>query len=71
MDHASFAWSDLPWRPRPLSSAIIYELHIGTFTSEGTFRAAIEKLDYLSELGVTHVELMPVNEFSGYVGVGL
>jgi maltooligosyltrehalose trehalohydrolase len=70
VDHSSFGWSDSQWRPKPLSSAIIYELHVGTFTPEGTFRAVIEKLDYLSELGITHVEIMPVNEFSGSWGWG-
>ena len=53
------------WQPRPLSSAVIYELHVGTFTREGTFEAAIARLDHLAELGVTHVELMPVAEFPG------
>ena len=54
----------------PLSSAVIYELHIGTFTAQGTFDAAIQKLDHLVALGVTHLELMPVNEFSGARGWG-
>jgi maltooligosyltrehalose trehalohydrolase len=70
VDHSSFAWSDSAWQAKPLGSAVIYELHIGTFTSEGTFRAAIERLDYLLELGITHVEIMPVNEFSGDWGWG-
>ena len=70
IDHSAFPWSDDKWQPKPLSSAIIYELHIGTFTPEGTFRAAIERLDYLVSLGITHVELMPVNEFSGRWGWG-
>ena len=69
-DHADFSWTDERWQPPPLSSAIIYELHVGTFTGEGTFESAIEKLDYLVELGVTHIELMPVNEFSGEWGWG-
>jgi maltooligosyltrehalose trehalohydrolase len=74
--HENFAWADTGWQAPPLSSAIIYELHIGSFTPRGTFDAAIEKLDHLVDLGVTHVELMPVNEFSGehgwgYDGVGL
>jgi maltooligosyltrehalose trehalohydrolase len=76
VNHAAFAWADSGWQAPPLASAIIYELHVGTFTPRGTFEAAIEKLDHLVELGVTHVELMPVNEFSGergwgYDGVGL
>jgi len=70
VSHRSFAWADSGWQPPPLSSAVIYELHIGTFTPRGTFLAAIEKLDHLVELGVTHVELMPVNEFSGEHGWG-
>jgi maltooligosyltrehalose trehalohydrolase len=68
--HQAFVWSDAGWQAPPLSSAVIYELHIGTFTPRGTFAAAIEKLDHLVELGVTHVELMPVNEFSGDRGWG-
>lgn len=55
---------------RPLSSAIVYEIHVGTFTSDGTFDAAINRLDHLTNLGVTHVELMPVTEFSGDRGWG-
>jgi len=70
VDHNAFQWSDSLWQPKPLPSGVIYELHLGTFTPEGTFRSAIEKLDYLSELGVTHVEIMPVNEFSGSWGWG-
>src|SRR5258706_535623 len=54
----------------PLSSAIIYECHIGTFTPAGTFDAAIERLGYLRDLGVTHVQVMPVAEFSGARGWG-
>src|SRR5208283_5703610 len=63
-------WSDAGWNAPPLSSAIIYELHIGTFTIAGTFDAAIERLDYLYDLGVTHVELMPIAEFAGNRGWG-
>jgi maltooligosyltrehalose trehalohydrolase len=70
VDHSSFAWSDDNWQPKPLSSAIIYELHVGTFTPEGTFRSTIERLDHLVSLGITDVELMPVNEFSGPWGWG-
>jgi len=53
-----------------LADAVIYELHIGTFTPEGTYRAAIGKLEYLADLGVTHVELMPVATFPGRHGWG-
>lgn len=69
-DHNEFVWGDIRWQPPPLSSAVIYELHIGTFTSGGTFDAAIERLDYLVELGVTHLELMPIAEFPGRFGWG-
>ena len=70
VDHAAFAWSEGGFQAPPLSSAIIYELHIGTFTPEGTFDAAINQLGHLTQLGVTHVELMPVNEFPGSRGWG-
>jgi maltooligosyltrehalose trehalohydrolase len=70
VDHSSFNWTDANWQARPLASAIIYELHIGTFSPEGTFLGAIDRLDHLVSLGITHVELMPVNEFSGRWGWG-
>jgi len=70
VDHREFAWDDQHWESPPLSSAIIYELHIGTFSAEGTFEGAIDHLDHLSSLGVTHIELMPVAEFSGERGWG-
>ncbi|MGN6134604.1 MAG: malto-oligosyltrehalose trehalohydrolase, partial [Aureliella sp.] len=65
-----FRWHDGGYQPRPLSSAVIYELHVGTFTAEGTFEGAISQLDHLVRLGVTHVELMPVAEFPGKFGWG-
>ncbi len=70
VDHSAFAWRHARWHQAPLSSAVIYELHIGTFTPAGTFDAAAERLDYLRDLGITHVELMPVSEFSGSRGWG-
>jgi len=70
VDHAAFPWSDDLWQAPPLSSALIYELHLGTFTPEGTFKAAESHLDYLKELGVSHVELMPVANFPGKRGWG-
>ena len=70
VDHASFDWSDGSWAGFPLREALIYELHVGTFTPEGTFDSAIEKLDHLVSLGVNAVELMPVNEFPGDRGWG-
>jgi maltooligosyltrehalose trehalohydrolase len=70
VDHSAFVWTDAEFVPRPLSHAVIYELHVGTFSAAGTFRAAIEHLDHLVDLGVTHVELMPVVEFPGSRGWG-
>jgi maltooligosyltrehalose trehalohydrolase len=69
-DQKAFTWSDSRWQGPPLAGAVIYEIHVGTFTAEGTFDAAIDRLDYLSELGVTHLELMPVAEFPGRYGWG-
>ena len=59
-----------PWRGFPIQDAVIYELHIGTFTPEGTFISAISRLDHLVELGVNAIELMPVAEFPGRRGWG-
>jgi maltooligosyltrehalose trehalohydrolase len=70
IDDSAFRWTDSTWNALPLSNAILYELHIGTFTAGGTFKTAIECLDHLVDLGITHVELMPVNEFSGDWGWG-
>src|SRR5258707_2010673 len=53
VDHTKFQWNDAGWRPCVLSSAIIYELHVGTFTPEGTLDAAARRLEYLKQLGVT------------------
>jgi maltooligosyltrehalose trehalohydrolase len=71
VDHDSFQWNDDLWRgAAPLSGALIYEAHVGTFTPEGTFEAAIDKLAHLVDLGVTHLELCPVAEFPGRRGWG-
>jgi maltooligosyltrehalose trehalohydrolase len=70
VDHDAFPWSDAHWQARPLSSAVLYELHVGTFTPEGTFDAATSKLNHLVDLGVTHIEIMPVAEFLGEYGWG-
>jgi maltooligosyltrehalose trehalohydrolase len=70
LDHSTFAWSDEEFVPRPLSHAVIYELHVGTFSGAGTFVGAIDHLDHLVELGVTHLELMPIVEFPGRRGWG-
>jgi maltooligosyltrehalose trehalohydrolase len=70
VDHAAFSWTDAGFRAPPLGSALVYELHVGTFTPEGTFAGLIGKLDYLKDLGVTHIELMPVADFPGAFGWG-
>ncbi|TRW83259.1 malto-oligosyltrehalose trehalohydrolase [Mycolicibacterium sp. 018/SC-01/001] len=64
------AWSDGDWAGRSIEGAVIYELHIGTFTPAGTLDSAIEKLDYLVDLGIDFVEVMPVNAFGGTHGWG-
>jgi maltooligosyltrehalose trehalohydrolase len=64
-DQDAFRWHDQDWHGRDLTAAIVYELHIGTFTAGATLDAAIERLDHLVQLGVTHVELLPVNDFNG------
>jgi maltooligosyltrehalose trehalohydrolase len=69
-DHARFTWSDADWAGRALERSVIYELHIGTFTTDGTFDAAIDKLDHLVDLGIDLVEVLPVNAFDGPYGWG-
>ena len=69
MDHAAYPWRE-DWRGRSWDDAVLYELHIGTFTPEGTFIAAAGKLDHLADLEVTAVEIMPVADFSGRWGWG-
>ena len=70
LQHKDFTWSDAGWRGVSLPGAVLYELHIGTFTAEGTFDAAIAHLDHLVELGIDAVELMPCNAFPGRWGWG-
>jgi maltooligosyltrehalose trehalohydrolase len=70
VDHSAFAWSDVEWHPPTLGSAVIYELHVGTFTPEGTLDAAIGRLEYLRDLGITHVTLMPLASAEGDRGWG-
>jgi maltooligosyltrehalose trehalohydrolase len=74
-DRSGFVWTDQAWTGRQLAGSVLYELHIGTFTDEGTFDAAIERLDHLAALGIDLVEVLPVNAFDGprnwgYDGVG-
>ncbi|CAN5276347.1 malto-oligosyltrehalose trehalohydrolase [soil metagenome] len=70
LDHAAFDWSDAGFTARPLADAVIYEMHVGTFTEGGTFDSTIDRLAELADLGITHLELMPVAEFSGDRGWG-
>lgn len=68
--HEAFTWTDQRWTGRPLAGGVVYELHIGTFTEQGTFNAALEHLDHLVDLGVDFVEVLPVNAFDGTAGWG-
>ena len=70
LDPARFRWSDHGFRHAPLPDQVLYELHVGTFSEEGTFEGAIPHLRELAELGVTAIELMPVAEFPGVRGWG-
>lgn len=65
VDHGRFEWADLLWEGIPLEQMIFYELHIGTFTPQGTFEGVIERIDYLKDLGITAIELLPVAQFPG------
>jgi malto-oligosyltrehalose trehalohydrolase len=69
-DHGTFRWTDAGWRGVPLAGAVIYELHTGTFTQEGTLDAATARIGHLVDLGVDLVELMPVAAFGGRHGWG-
>ena len=74
-DPAAYEWKDADWTGRQLAGSVVYELHIGTFSPEGTFAGAVEKLDHLVQLGVDLVEVLPVNAVNGthnwgYDGVG-
>jgi malto-oligosyltrehalose trehalohydrolase len=76
IDPLAFEWTDLGWRGRPWEECVFYEVHIGTFTLEGTFRAAADKLDHLADLGITALQIMPLADFAGrwnwgYDGVSL
>jgi isoamylase len=65
IDPVAYRWADAYWNGRPWSEAVIYELHVGTFTKEGTFLAAIDRLEHLTALGATVIELMPIADFPG------
>ena len=70
VDPGAYRWRDSNWRGVSLKGQVMYELHIGTFTPEGTWAAATEQLQYLADLGVTLLEVMPVAEFAGRFGWG-
>jgi len=65
IDPNTFSWRDQSWRGRPWQEAVIYELHVGAFTAAGNFTSVGERLDYVADLGVTAIELMPVADFPG------
>ena len=65
IDPRTFPWKSAYWRGRPWEETVLYELHVGTFSPEGTFAGAEQKLDYLSSLGITAIEIMPVSSFPG------
>lgn len=65
IDPAAFDWQDATWRGRPWEEAVVYELHVGAFSPEDSFEGVMKRLDYLVELGVTAIELMPVADFPG------
>ncbi|MBW9052452.1 malto-oligosyltrehalose trehalohydrolase [Rhizobium mesosinicum] len=70
VDHSRYDWSDRDWRGVEADRQVLYEMHIGTFTEEGTYAAAAKKLPLLKEIGITCLEMMPVNEFCGNFGWG-
>ena len=70
VDASAFAWQDRDWKGPPSDNPVIYEMHIGTFTREGTWLAASEKLPRLAEVEVTLIEMMPVASFAGTRGWG-
>jgi malto-oligosyltrehalose trehalohydrolase len=70
LDPRSFQWRELPWQGRPWHEVVLYELHVGTFTREGTYRAAMKRLDDLARVGITAIELLPLNTFPGQRGWG-
>ena len=65
IDPSRFLWDHAQWQGRPWHEAILYELHIGAFTPQGTFLSAIEKLDHLIAMGITALEIMPIGDFAG------
>ncbi len=71
IDPAAYAWHDHGWRAPPWHAAVIYELHVGTFSAPGTYAAIAARLAHLARLGVTAIELMPLAAFPGDARLGL
>jgi malto-oligosyltrehalose trehalohydrolase len=69
-DPAAYHWDDSAWRGRPWEETVVYELHVGTFSPQGNFKGVTERLDYLVDLGITAIELMPVSQFPGQFNWG-
>ena len=65
VDPGAYVWEDAAWRGRPWAEAVVYELHVGTFSPEGTYAGVERRLDYLAQLGITAIELMPLADFPG------
>jgi maltooligosyltrehalose trehalohydrolase len=65
VDGRSFGWTDSGWKPASLHELVIYELHVGTFTPEGTYEAIASRFDHLKQVGVNAIELMPIGDFAG------
>jgi maltooligosyltrehalose trehalohydrolase len=70
IDPAAFEWTDSAWRGATMAGQVVYEMHVGTFTREGTWAAAMRELDELARLGITMIEVMPVADFNGKFGWG-
>jgi maltooligosyltrehalose trehalohydrolase len=70
VDPKAFEWTDTAWLGVPLGGQVVYEMHLGTFTKEGTWAAALAKLEYLRDTGITVIEVMPVSDFPGKFGWG-
>jgi malto-oligosyltrehalose trehalohydrolase len=70
IDLETYVWRHPDWRGRPIEELVIYEMHIGAFTPEGTFLSAIDRLDHLADLGVTALQVMPISDFPGTYGWG-
>jgi maltooligosyltrehalose trehalohydrolase len=71
VDPQSYQWNDVSWCGRPWEECVLYELHIGAFTPEGTFSAATDRLEWLAGMGITAVEVMPVADFPGRSKLGI